>query len=255
MSIIPFSNPYDRMNCDITDKTVKLWYYFEHRIITHEIWDLNFTGLNYSDVWNNSMLDIICKHSDTYYLQKALAHYNWIHQTNAYTMDALSIACQYGNTSAIKIILQYQPNVKHVDCRNFNALAHHIYGYNPQLEIIKTLVQYGFALDHKVCDGKTLLHLVCIKNNLEVMRYLADFISIYIPDNYGNMALKYCNIHILGHPQLSAWFQQSWNHKIHRYLSPQIKDRVLTIVVLFQEVVPIELIHYILEQSIVISIL
>ncbi len=256
MAINPYFTIYGNLEDNVeVDSGQKLWHMFDNKLITHDFWDLNMKGTNYCYMWHITLLDCVCKCSDIYYLEDAIKKYNWVYQTNDFGMDALSCACQIGNMSAIKCIIKYHPNINHLDCRGYNALAHLIFGYNPSIEMIDILLEYGFDLDGKTGEDQTVLHLACIRSNWSIIEFLLEKgMCIYTRDKYSNTAFSYCNLHIVKDDTKVENFRPKWNPTNHRYVDYKTQEFIIMILWCFQGL-PKELIIIILEYTIIMPIL
>ena len=92
---------------------------------------------------------------------------------------ALGAAIKYGKTGSVRVLLNYYRSL----LDNYGSIMFHVAIFNGHLEIVKLLLEYGFALLFISANGNgtsfchTFLHLIVFSNHLDMARYFLATVS------------------------------------------------------------------------------
>ncbi|XP_062594182.1 uncharacterized protein LOC134255675 [Saccostrea cucullata] len=102
----------------------------------------------------------------------------------------LHLCCMNGNIDMSNFLVNTYPHLLDVkDINGRNAL--HCAAWGGNIELFKLLLEKGFDIETKRNDGKTVLHLCCMKGKLDMCNYLVNSYPhlLNVKDNNGENAL------------------------------------------------------------------
>ncbi len=118
------------------------------------------------------------------------ADINGADQDNA---SFLSYAISLDNFDLVEFLIKNGANPIHRDTnRNLGCLPIHKVR---SIQMLKLLIENGFAIDQNCYNGRNLLHFTAMKNSAEVAEYLIEnqLVEISQKDNNGETPLDYAN--------------------------------------------------------------